>query len=87
MTTTARQDEYAAQLTGDPTYTYRHAGPVTRRAINLLIARDWDREQLALAIQQWSDERYCVPLTTRPPEHSSYSLADHLMRAQNGEKA
>lgn len=40
MTTTARQDEYAATITGDPTYTYRHAGPVTQRAINLLMARD-----------------------------------------------
>ena len=79
------RDEYAQTITQTPGYTYRHSGPCLQRAIDMLIARDWDRETLAAAIQQWSDEKFCVPLTTRPPEQSTYSLADHLLRNMNGD--
>ena len=80
------KDEYAAQLTGEPAYTYRHAGPVTQRAIDLLIHATWDRDTLAVAIQEWQDAQWHVPLNTKTPQPSTYSLADHLLAAQNGNR-
>lgn len=78
-------DEFAQTITQSPGYDYRHAGPCLQRAIDMLVAATWDRETLAHSLQQWFDERYFVPLTTRPPEQSTYSLADHLLRNMNGD--
>lgn len=36
------------------------------------------RDQLARDIQAWVDEKWFIPLCTKPPERSSISLADHL---------
>lgn len=45
------------------------------------------RNELFTHNNESSPELNLTPLTTRPPEHSSYSLADHLMRTQNGDAA
>lgn len=75
-------DEFAQTITQSPDYTYRHAGPCLQRAIDMLVVATWDREKLAVEIQRWQDAQWHVPLNTKTPQPSTYSLADHLLAAQ-----